>query len=152
MAKKRDLASVLAELAIHHTAAAALTEEALDLVAAEGTPPNCAVDDASSHTVHNGDLVVCSSMCSVQWRGQCCVLGPSLLLRLIFRLAQHPNRFYTYDMLMEEVWQRRCTDAALRALVRRLRKALVSSGMSDLAAAIRVQGRCVGLLLDGNPD
>jgi DNA-binding response OmpR family regulator len=91
-------------------------------------------------------------MCSVQWRGRCCVLGPSLLLRLIYRLAQHPNRFFTYDMIMEEVWLRRCSDEALRALVCRLRRALANSGMPDLAAAIRVRGRCVGLFLEGTPD
>lgn len=128
MAKKRDLAIVLAELATHHAAAAALAREAHDLVTAAKRPGQRSTAGMHGHTAENNGLVVCSSMCSVQWRGQSCVLGPSLLLRLIFRLAQHPNRYFTYDFLMEDVWQRRCTDAALRALVRRLRKALVNSG------------------------
>jgi DNA-binding response OmpR family regulator len=76
-------------------------------------------------------------------------LGPSLLLRLMHRLAQHPDRFFTYGMLMDEVWERRCSDAALRALVCRLRYALKDADMPDLAASIRVQGRCIGLFLNG---
>ena len=150
MANSRDLVRVLAELANHHAAAAALAREACELVVAERRSCRRSPAAGNRHVTRNGDLVVSSSMCSVSWRGRCCVLGPSLLLRLIHRLAQHPDRFFTYDMLMDEVWERPCSDAALRALVSRLRSALKDAGMPDLAAAIRVQGRCVGLFLNGD--
>jgi len=149
MATSNDLISVLAELASHHAAAAALAEKAHDLVAG-GESSRRLSTGGNGHVTRNGNLVVSSAMCSVRWRGRCCVLGPSLLLRLMHRLAQHPERFFTYDMLMDEVWERRCSDAALRALVCRLRHALQDADMPDLAAAIRVQGRCVGLFLNGD--
>ena len=148
MATRRDLISVLSELATHHAAAAELAKEAYDL-AANGRAPKRRSSIASGNGARSNGLVVSSSTCAVRWRGRCCVLGPSMPLRLIHRLAQHPNRFFTYDMLMDEVWERRCSDAALRALVCRLRRSLKDAEMLDLADAIRVQGRCVGLFLNG---
>lgn len=148
MATRRDLLSVLSELASHHAAAAALAKEAYNL-AMNGRAPKQRSSVAGGNGARNNGLVVSSAMCSVRWRGRCCVLGPSMPLRLIHRLAQHPDRFFTYDMLMDEVWERRCSDAALRALVCRLRKSLKDAEMIDLADAIRVQGRCVGLFLNG---
>lgn len=149
MKKERDLASVLAELASHHAVAAELAREAYDLVAAGEKPSRQSSIVENGQVKRNCNLVVSSAMCSVNWRGRCCILGPSLPLRLMHRLAQHPDRFFTYDMLMDEVWERRCSDAALRALVCRLRHALKDAGMPKLAAAIRIQSRCVGLFLNG---
>ena len=149
MKKERDLASVLAELAGHHAVAAELAREAYDLVAAREKSSQQSSVVENEQVKGNCNLVVSIAMCSVNWRGRCCILGPSLPLRLMHRLAQHPDRFFTYDMLMDEVWERRCSDAALRALISRLRHALKDAGMPKLAAAIRVQGRCVGLFLNG---
>lgn len=149
MATSPDLISVLAELASHHAAAAALAKEAYDLAVAGRTPKRRRSIAADADAGREDGLVVSIAMCSVRWRGRCCVLGPSLPLRLIHRLARHPERFFTYDLLMDEVWERRCSDAALRALVCRLRQSLKDAEMLDLAEAIRVQGRCVGLFLNG---
>ena len=96
----------------------------------------------------NGELSVSSTTRCVQWRGRRCTLGPSLLFKLIHRLSFHQGRYFTYEMLKDDVWQTRCSDDAVRALVKRLRRALVDSDMADLASAIRGRGRCYGLFVE----
>ncbi|MBI1372490.1 MAG: hypothetical protein GC159_06990 [Phycisphaera sp.] len=99
-------------------------------------------------TARHGELVVSVATCRVEWRGRQCALGPSLLFRLFHRISQHPGRYYSFDLLMNEVWQRRCSDDAVRASVKRLRRTLLDADMPDLASAIQARGRCCGLFID----
>lgn len=148
MSDHHDLLDMLTELAALHSAAAALAQRAYTLAAATLPQPTpSGPDDAPS--LRNGQLVVSTATCCVHWRGRRCVLGPSLPFRMIHRLSRHPNRFFTYEMLMDEVWQGRCSDAAVRALVKRLRGVLKVADMAELASCIQTRSRCVGLFLDG---
>lgn len=134
-----DLRGVLADLAVHLSAAAVLVETARALSEPGG----------ASRLVRNTGLAISTAMCCVEWRGRRCVLGPSLGFRMIHRLSQQPGRFFSYDVLMEEVWRRRCTDDAIRALVKRLRHALTDADMADLASAIQGRERSYGLFING---
>ena len=87
---------------------------------------------------------------TVEWNGRRCNLGPSILFKLIYLLARRPDRYLTYDILMENVWERRCSNTTIRSAVKRLRRALRDAGMSELAAAIKGWGECYGVFLDGN--
>jgi DNA-binding response OmpR family regulator len=62
-------------------------------------------------------------------------------------ISRQPNRYFAYDMLMDEVWQRRCSDAAIRTLVKRLRQSLADADMASLGTSIHVRGRSLGLFL-----
>jgi len=137
------LRNILADLAALHSAASVLAQEATSLVSADDTiQPRI-----GWRLPRNGELVVSNVMCCVEWRGRRCVLGPSLLFKMIHRLSRHPERYFTYELLMDEVWQRQCTEDAVRTLVKRLRRALNDAGMPGLASSIKVRGRCVGLFL-----
>lgn len=149
MYDQQDLLDMLAELAALHSAAATLAERAYTLVAASTQPHPKPSTPPDVSALGNGHLIVSAATCCVQWHGRRCILGPSLPFRMIHRLSRHPNRFFTYDLLMDEVWQGRCTDDAVRALVKRLRAALKDAGMAELASCIQARGRCVGLFLDG---
>jgi DNA-binding response OmpR family regulator len=86
---------------------------------------------------------------TVAWRDRHCIIGPSILFKLIERLSRHPDRFYSYHILMDEVWDGRRSNAAVRSAVKRLRRTLCAAGMSELAAAIKGRGECYGLFLNG---
>ena len=146
MYDQQDLLDMLAELAALHSAAATLAERAYTLAASTQPKPPTPPD---APALGNGHLVVSTATCCVQWHGRRCILGPSLPFRMIHRLSRHPNRFFSYDMLMDEVWQGRCSDAAVRALVKRLRGVLKVADMAELASCIQTRSRCVGLFLDG---
>jgi DNA-binding response OmpR family regulator len=87
---------------------------------------------------------------TVEWHGQHCNLGPTILFKLIQRLARRPGRYFTYDILMKDVWERRCSNATIRSAVKRLRRAMRDAGMPELADAIRGRGECYGVFLDDN--
>ncbi|MBI1338281.1 MAG: hypothetical protein GC164_15165 [Phycisphaera sp.] len=150
MRSRDDLLNTLAELAALHAAAATLAQRAYDHVAADA-PQGMLARRPRPHadlTTRNGELVVSVATCCVEWRGRQCALGPSLQFRLFHRISQHPGRYYSFDLLMTEVWQRRCTDDAIRASVKRLRRALLDAHMPDLASAIQARCRCCGLFID----
>ena len=87
---------------------------------------------------------------TVEWRDLRCDLGPSILFKLIQRLSRRPGRYFTYDILMEDIWERRCANTTVRSAIKRLRRALCDAGMHELAAAIRGRRECYGLFLNGN--
>lgn len=118
-----ELLTVLEELTAHHEAAAALGRRACDLAVVA----NCSRDGnhrRGGDVARDGALFVSTTTCTVEWQGHRCVLGPSLPMRLIHRLSRHPERFFTYGVLMESVWQRKVSDDAVRTLVKRLRRTL----------------------------
>ena len=74
---------------------------------------------------------------AVAYRGRECFLGNSLGLRLLARLADRPDRYVSYDDLLADVWDGgHRSDAAVRSVVRDLRRRLRAAGLGDLAAAI----------------
>lgn len=141
-----------AELATLHTAAAAAAERAWSVLDKQGK--------AGFHSVSSGDqrrgcssrdrLVVDPATFTIEWHGQRCNLGPTILFRLIQHLARRPGRYSSYDILMEEVWERRCSNATVRSAVKRLRRAISEAGMPELAAALIGRRECYGVFLDDN--
>jgi DNA-binding response OmpR family regulator len=142
----------LAELASLHADAAAVAERARSVldqqdmadphsVPSAGQDESCAPRDG---------LTADPATFTVEWRGQRCDLGPTILFRLIHFLALRPGRYLTYDILMDSVWERRCSNATIRSAVKRLRQAMCDAGMPDLAAAIKGRGECYGVFLGDN--
>ncbi len=149
MQARDDILRGLTEIAALHAAASAVARHIYSAITdGERAAPysDCtdpAYEGCGSH------IRVDAFMHSVEWAGHRCVLGPSLLFRMIQRLARQPNRYFGYDVLMQEIWKRRCSDEAIRALVKRLRRALIDAGMAALASSIQVRHRSLGLFLDG---
>lgn len=86
---------------------------------------------------------------TVVYRGQACRFGPTTPFRLLARLARRPNQYFTYDQLIEDVWDGEPrTEAAIRSAIRQLRICLRDAEMGALASAIHGQSRCYGLMLD----
>ena len=86
---------------------------------------------------------------SVRWRGKSCFLGNTLPFWFFERLARRPNQYYSYEQLIEDVWEGQRTFSAIRSVVRVLRRKLVAAGMDDLANAIDGSvSHHYGLMLD----
>ncbi|MCK4624698.1 MAG: winged helix-turn-helix transcriptional regulator [Phycisphaerae bacterium] len=144
--------NAFAELATLHAAAAATAERAWEALAKSGNADLraiCCGDDRGQQGT-NGRPKINPATFAVEWRGLECDLGPSILFKLIQQLARRPGRYFTYDILMEDIWKQRCSNTTVRSAVKRLRRALRDAGMPELAAAIRGHGECYGLFLDGN--
>jgi len=141
-----------AELATLHAAAAAAAERAWSMLAKhdESDLQGVSCSDCHRGYLPHDRLMVNPTTFTVEWHGQRCDLGPSILFKLIQRLARRPGRYFTYDILMEDVWEQRCSNTTVRSAVKRLRRAMRDAGMPELAAAIRGRGECYGLFLDGH--
>ena len=133
-----------AELATLHAAAATTAERAWSALAeqdeADMRQMPCA--RCQHRQLPTGRPLANAATFSVAWQGRRCDLGPSILFKLIQRLLRRPDRFYPYDVLMDDVWDRRCSNTTVRSAVKRLRRALCDAGMRDLADAIRGRERC----------
>lgn len=146
------LLDTFAELATLHAAAAATAEQAWTMLAK--------YDEVDLNGMFSGDfpqgclseerLTVNPTTFTIEWHGLRCNLGPTVLFKLIQRLARRPGRYFTYDILMEDVWERRCSNSTVRSAVKRLRRAMRDAGMSELATAIRGRGESYGVFLDGS--
>lgn len=139
-----------AELATLHAAAAATAERAWSVLAKHDEVD---LQSVSCGHLHRGclpqdRLMVYPTTFTVEWHGQRCNLGPTILFKLIQRLARRPGRYFTYDILMDDVWERRCSNTAIRSAVKRLRRAIRDAGIPELADAIRGRGECYGVFLD----
>jgi DNA-binding response OmpR family regulator len=73
---------------------------------------------------------------AVRWNGHECLLGQTILFRLLRRLVASRNRYVSYEQLLDDVWGGIRSATAIRSAVRDLRRKLVASGMPDLAGAI----------------
>ncbi len=146
------LLDAFAELATLHAAAAATVERTWSVLAEhdEVDLQGFSCGDLPGRCLPNDRLIVNPTTFTVEWQGQRCYLGSTILFRLIQRLARRPGRHFTYDILMEDVWQRRCSNTIIRSAVKRLRKAMRDAGMPELASAIRGQGQCYGVFLHGD--
>jgi len=73
----------------------------------------------------------------IRYRSHSCFIGNKLPFRLFARLLHQPNKYISYEELLDDVWDgRRLTDSAVRNAVKRLRAALRGGGMAELADAI----------------
>jgi DNA-binding response OmpR family regulator len=144
----------LTELASLHAAAAAAAERAWSVLDGQDKAVlhNAPYGDQRRNGLSRDRLTVNPTTFTVQWRGQSCNLGPTILFKLIHFLARRPGRYCTYDVLMEHVWGQCCSSTTIRSAVKRLRQAVRDAGMPDLAAAIRGRRECYGVFLDdGSP-
>lgn len=80
--------------------------------------------------------LVDGTMFSVNFRGQTCFLGNNLPFKFFARLAERPNTYVSYEDLLADVWGRKVSDAAVRSVVKALRRSLRRKGLGDLADAI----------------
>jgi DNA-binding response OmpR family regulator len=146
------LLDTFSELATLHAAAAATAERAWSVLAKhdEADLKGVSCGDRQRGFLPHDRLMVDPTTFTVEWQGQRCDLGPSILFKLIQRLARRPGRYFTYDILMEDVWEQRCSNTTVRSAVKRLRQALRDAGMPELATAIRGRGECYGVFLDGD--
>ena len=76
------------------------------------------------------------TLLSVRWRGKTCFLGNTLPFRLLDRLARRPNQYFSYEQLLDDVWEGPRSFSAIRSVVKVLRRKLVEAGMDDLANTI----------------
>ncbi len=138
------------ELATLHVAAARIVERAWSVLAKHNPNVHCGLigGDFRQEPVLQKRLVIDPTNFSIKWRGQCCNLGPTILFKLIQRFARRPGRYFTYDILMDTVWEKRCSNATVRSAIKRLRRAMRDAGMPELADAIRGQKECYGMFLE----
>lgn len=89
------------------------------------------------HGITDGRPIADSASYTVVWRGKTCFLGNSLPFRLFEQLACRPNRYFSHDELLDDVWQGCRTPDAVRSVVKVLRRKLREADMDDLASAIK---------------
>jgi DNA-binding response OmpR family regulator len=138
--RRAQIQRSLRSLAKSHAATMALLEEMLALVCEEfSLDPSSYFEKTSLSTKTKGDklgLSIDRGFWSVTFRGKACFLGNTLPFKFLSRLAERPNRYFSYDELLSDVWQGIRSESAVRSVVKTLRNKLRQSGMSDLAAAI----------------
>jgi len=142
-----SILDALIELSALHTAAVTIAEKACSLLA-EYSGDDLRGSGRNRSCSHQP--IVDVTTFSVQWRGKQCDLGASIPFRLMQRFSRRSNQYFTYDILMEDVWNRQCANSTIRSAVKRLRQALCAAGMDDLATAIKGRGECYGLFLNGD--
>jgi hypothetical protein len=103
-----------------------------------------------THAPEDADRPIADQpLLSVRWHGKSCFLGNTMPFWFFERLARRPNQYYSYEQLLDEVWEGSRTFSAIRSVVKVLRRKLVAAGMADLADAIDGSvSRHYGLMLD----
>jgi DNA-binding response OmpR family regulator len=76
------------------------------------------------------------ALLSVTYQGKTCFLGNTLPFKLLCQLARRPNTYIPHEELLADVWQCIRSDAAVRSVVKTLRKKLRQAGLVALAQAI----------------
>lgn len=84
---------------------------------------------------HPGFLID-PSVFTVTFRRRPCFLGNSYPFKFLYRLAQRPNTYVSYESLLDDVWKGLRSDENIRSVAKTLRSRLRSVGPSDLAAAV----------------
>lgn len=84
-------------------------------------------------------LVIDSERCEVSCQGQGpCDLGPTILFRLIERLARRTGIWISFDRLKDDVWQDEFTcDETIGRTVRRLREKLKAAGITGIDLKVK---------------
>jgi DNA-binding response OmpR family regulator len=86
--------------------------------------------------VAKDELLIDRTTFTVRWNGRTCHLGNSLPFRLLERLSRRPNQYLSSAQLLDEIWGGPRSKAAVRSVVKVLRKKLRRAGMQDLARAV----------------
>jgi DNA-binding response OmpR family regulator len=138
--RRESLRRSLQSLAESYAATMRLLQEAYALLTEEACtdpsgPPQPSPPQPERYPDGRG-LVVDEALLTVLYHGRSCYLGNSLPFRLLARLARHPNRYFTHDELLAEVWDGDRSPDAIRSVVKTLRQKLRQKGLDDLAAAI----------------
>lgn len=132
-----QIRAALQQLAAAHAATIQQMESAMALLAdALQMDEELAHCSSTKETSSSERLQIDRSLLGVKYRGRCCFLGNTLMFRLIERLAIQPNKYLSYEDLLSEVWESNRSDGAVRSVVKRLREALRSQGMDQVAAGI----------------
>jgi DNA-binding response OmpR family regulator len=71
----------------------------------------------------------------VVFQGKRCELADTPF-KLLQRLAKRPNVYVTHENLLDDVWDGRRSDAAIRSAIKRLKQTLRRYGLAELAEAI----------------
>jgi len=156
--ERRDqIAASLRNLVTAYTKAMAYLEETLAVLCQELElgeiesfyEPLLARGASANDSDDGGQPVADETLLSIRWRGKTCFLGNTLPFRFFERLARRPNQYFSYERLLDEVWEGPRSFSTIRSVVKVLRKRLVEAGMGDLAETIdgSVRGH-YGLMLD----
>lgn len=81
-------------------------------------------------------FVVDQSRLTITFRGKSCFLGNTLPFRFLAMLAERPNTYIPHEDLLTDIWEGYRSDAAIRSVVKVLRRKLRKSGLAELADAI----------------
>lgn len=135
---KRDIRSALRTIAENHAATMAVLERMLNDLAAQLDGERTSTAAPSSRHIKRDPYVpyIDWPMLSVVHRGRRCFLGDTFPFRLIAKLIGHPNRFFSYDELLGDVWDSVRSRTAVRSVVKVLRAKLRRSRLHELAEAI----------------
>lgn len=139
--KKRQIQITLRQLAeAHAKTVATCLADALQVLGALPNIADLAADEQPRTSRQIADSsssrLIDQPMLSVVYRGKRCFLGNTLPFRLIERLASQPNRYFSNDQLLEEVWHDLVSKEAIRSVVKVLRAKLRQAGMNAIAAVI----------------
>ncbi|WP_425619057.1 hypothetical protein NA78x_002787 [Anatilimnocola sp. NA78] len=132
--KEARIREALRQLAVAHAAAMQQMEQALALLAEMLLPD--AGEPLRGARPPPARFEIDRLLFAIKFGGKCCFLGNTLPFRFIERLAAQPNTFLSYEDLLSEVWESNVSDSAIRSVTKRLRKALCSRGMREVADAI----------------
>ena len=135
---KQDIRNALRTIAENHAATMAVLEKMLHDLAAEldndQLPSSSSVYRTGKRDA--GDPYVDLSLLSVVHRGNRCFLGDTFPFRLMAKLIGSPNRYFSYDELLADVWDCVRSRTAVRSVVKILRAKLRDARLDELAAAI----------------
>jgi DNA-binding response OmpR family regulator len=139
--KKRIIQDSLQHLAVAQAGAVAEIERTMEVLSrALGLEvrPNLSLAKSTNDSEGHRKIPVADrTTLSVLWCGQSCFLGNTLLFRFFERLARTPNRYVTYDDLLDDVWNGGMRESTtIRGVAKRLRDRLISAGMKDLARSV----------------
>lgn len=106
-------------------------------------PPGCNVEacfrrfgEGAELSFTSRNFFVDRSRLTVTFRGKSCFLGNTLPFRFLERLAEKPNTFVPHEELLTDVWEGNRSDAAVRSVVKTLRRKLRDAGLTEVADAI----------------
>jgi DNA-binding response OmpR family regulator len=136
--RREQIRRSLARLAQSQQATMTILEQTLSLLCEElSLDPLAHFQAQSSSPSGDPRLAVDPSLLTVHFQGKTCFLGNTLPFRFLARLAQRPNRYFSYEELLATVWDGSCrSDSSVRSVVKVLRRRLREAGMGELADAI----------------
>lgn len=135
---KQDIRNALRLIAENHAATMSVLEKTLQELTAQLKDDQPASSSPPARTVRRDRDApyVDWPMLSVVHRGNCCFLGDTFPLHFIAKLVGNPNRYFSYDELLADVWDCIRSPTTVRSVVKVLRAKLRRARLHALAAAI----------------